>query len=70
MKTGGDPGGSTAPAVTARGGGIVHDTSIGAYRGKRDVTRTTEPAPAPAIGPASGGRVSSLVVAHKSRKRG
>jgi hypothetical protein len=58
--------GSTAPAR----GGIVHDTSIGAYRGKRDVTRTTEPAPAPAIGPASGGRVSSLVVAHKSRKRG
>jgi len=49
MKKRDDPGASTRPVVPARGG-IVHDTSIRAYRAKRDFTRTAEPAPSPAIG--------------------
>jgi hypothetical protein len=49
MKKRGDPGGSATPAVTGRGG-VVRDTSIRAYRAKRDFTRTAEPAPSPAVG--------------------
>ncbi|MBN8905237.1 MAG: hypothetical protein J0H99_01135 [Rhodospirillales bacterium] len=67
MKRRGDPDGSTAPAAPARGG-IVHDTSIRAYRGKRDFSRTAEPAPAPAIG--SEGAPMFVVQKHNARRAG
>ncbi len=68
MKQRGDPGGSAAPAATARGGGIVRDTSIRAYRAKRDFTRTAEPAPAPAIG--GEGAPMFVVQKHNARRAG
>ncbi len=68
MKQRGDPAGGTAPAASARGGGIVRDTSIRAYRAKRDFSRTAEPAPAPAMG--GEGAPMFVVQKHNARRAG